>query len=313
LPSSTEAIAAARALQGAVEDGRAEAGPPIGWSKPATHGRRCTIAGRGGRYETRGVRMTIHQLPIKAVKERVSSEEWQARVDLAACYRLSALHGWDDLIFTHITARVPGDEEHFLINPYGMLFEEINASSLVKVDLAGNIVLDNGFPINPAGFLIHSAVHGARHDAKCVMHAHTVNSIAVSAQQDGLLPISQQSIFVLSSLGYHGYEGVALEEDEKGRLVADLGANTFMLLRNHGMLTVGGSVADAFLAMYTFESACRIQNLAQTGGAALTYIPEAILAGARAQHKKVTLGLGGMLAWPALLRKLDRVDPGFKD
>jgi ribulose-5-phosphate 4-epimerase/fuculose-1-phosphate aldolase len=257
--------------------------------------------------------MTIHQLPTKGVRERVSPEEWQARIDLAACYRLSALYGWDDLIFTHITARVPGGDEHFLINPYGMLFEEISASNLVKVDLEGKIVLDNGYPINPAGYLIHSAVHGARSDVECVMHAHTANSIAVSAQQDGLLPVSQQSIFVLSSLAYHDYEGVALEDDERGRLVSDLGANTFMLLRNHGMLTVGRSVADAFLAMYTFESACRIQILAQTGGAPLNHIPAAILAGAKAQQQKVTLGLGGMLAWPALLRKLDRVDPSFRD
>src|SRR5258705_11043422 len=157
------------------------------------------------------------------VRELVSSEEWQARVDLAAAYRLVAYYGWDDLIFTHISARVPGTEHHFLINPYGMMFDEITASSLVKVDLAGNIVMESPSFINPAGFTIHSAVHAAREDALCVIHLHTEYGIAVSAQQDGLLPISQQSLVALASLAYHEYEGLALNEDEKPRLVRDLG------------------------------------------------------------------------------------------
>ena len=206
------------------------------------------------------------------IRDLVSPEEWQVRVDLAAAYRLVAHYGWDDLVFTHISARVPGPEHHFLINPYGMMFEEITASSLVKVDLAGKIVMASEYSINPAGFTIHSAVHAAREDALCVMHLHTEYGIAVSAQKDGLLPISQQSLFVLASLGYHDYEGLALNEEEKPRLVADLGRKTFLILRNHGLLTVGPSVADAFLSMFLLERACRIQILAQTGSGKLVSI-----------------------------------------
>src|SRR5204862_3818615 len=168
--------------------------------------------------------------------------EQQLRVDLAACYRLVALFGWDDLIFTHISARVPGPEHHFLINPYGMLFEEITASSLVKVDLGGQKVMPSSFEINPAGFVIHSAVHAAREDAKCVLHLHSLNGVAVGAQKGGVLPVSQQSIVVLSSLGYHNYEGIALNDAEKPRLVADLGDNHFLMLRNHGLLTVADNI-----------------------------------------------------------------------
>src|SRR6185295_5791132 len=200
------------------------------------------------------------------VKRLVSTEEWQARVDLAAAYRLVALYGWDDLIFTHISARVPGGDHHFLLNPYGMMFDEVTASSLVKVDLNGKIVMPSPYAINPAGFTIHSAVHAAREDALCVMHLHTEHGIAVSAQKKGLLPISQQSMFVLASLGYHEYEGLALDEDEKPRLVNDLGNKTFLILRNHGLLTVGQTVPDAFLSMFLLERACRIQILAQSGG-----------------------------------------------
>src|SRR6187455_849956 len=180
-------------------------------------------------------------LSVPSLHGKVSPEEWQQRLDLAAAYRLVAMFGWDDLVFTHISARVPGPEHHFLINPYGMLFEEITASSLVKVDIDGRIVMDTPYPINPAGFTIHSAIHAARDDAKCVLHIHSINGVAVSAQKRGVLPISQQSIFVLTSLGYHDYEGVALREDEKPRLVADLGSNSFLMLRNHGLLTVGAT------------------------------------------------------------------------
>lgn len=247
------------------------------------------------------------------VRDLVSSEEWQVRVDLAAAYRLVADYGWDDLVFTHISARVPGPEHHFLINPYGMMFEEITASSLVKVDLNGKIVMESDYKINPAGFTIHSAVHAAREDALCVMHLHTEYGIAVSAQEHGLLPISQQSLFVLASLGYHHYEGLALNEEEKPRLVADLGKKTFLILRNHGLLTVGPSVADAFLAMFLLERACRIQILAQSGGGDLIRINEKIFAQIPAQEAVVTQGGGGRLVWPGLLRKLDRLGANFRD
>jgi ribulose-5-phosphate 4-epimerase/fuculose-1-phosphate aldolase len=251
---------------------------------------------------------------VQSLHGKVSAEEWRMRVDLAACYRLVAHFGWDDLVFTHISAKLPGVDDQFLINPYGMLFEEITASSLIRVDAAGNkLDADNPFPVNPAGFTIHSAVHAARHDAACVLHTHTLNGVAVSAQADGVLPVSQQSIFVLSSLGYHDYEGVALNDDEKPRLVRDLGDRMFLMLRNHGLLTLAGSIADAFLAMYVFESACAIQLRAQSGGSRLIPIPQPILDGARAQAQAVTRGLGGQLVWPGLLRKLDRIDPSYAD
>jgi ribulose-5-phosphate 4-epimerase/fuculose-1-phosphate aldolase len=249
----------------------------------------------------------------KTVKSQVSEQEWQARVDLAACYRTVAQNGWDDLIFTHISARVPGAEHHFLINPYGMMFEEITASSLVKVDLNGAKVMDSEYDINPAGFVIHSAVHEAREDAICVMHLHTAAGIAVSATKEGLLPISQQSLFALSSLSYHDYEGVALNMDEKQRLVADLGGTNFMILRNHGLLTCADSIADAFLFMYLLQRSCEIQVKAQASGQELITIPAKILAGIQAQAKQVTRSAGGSLAWPGILRKLDRNNPGYAD
>lgn len=248
-----------------------------------------------------------------SVRDHVSEEEWQARVDLAAAYRLVALYGWDDLIFTHISARVPGPDHHFLINPYGMMFDEITASSLVKVDLDGAIVSETSHFINPAGFTIHSAVHAAREDALCVMHLHTDYGIAVSAQKDGLLPLSQQSLFPLSSLAYHDYEGVALNEAEKPRLVNDLGTKNNLILRNHGLLTIGKSAAEAFLAMYILERACRIQILAQSGGAELVPVPDPVFQGVAAQLKAVTVGQGAALVWPGLLRKLDRMDPSYRD
>ena len=247
------------------------------------------------------------------VREQVTAEEWQARVDLAALYRLTALYRWDDLVFTHISMRVPGPEHHFLINPYGFLFEEITASSLIKVDLKGDVVMETPYFINPAGFTIHSAVHEAREDALCVYHTHTLSGVAVSAQKDGLLAISQHSLFPLASIGYHNYEGLALNAEEKPRLVADLGSHHALILRNHGLLTVGRTAADAFLAMYTLEAACRIQVMAQAGGSELIPIAEPILKGIRAQVEQVTKGLGGNLVWPALLRKLDRTDPTYKE
>jgi ribulose-5-phosphate 4-epimerase/fuculose-1-phosphate aldolase len=251
---------------------------------------------------------------VASLKNKVSTDEWQTRVDLAACYRLVAHYGWDDLIYTHITAKIPGVENQFLINPYGMMFDEITASSLVKIDLHGNTLdRDNPFPINPAGFTIHSAVHAARHDAKCVLHVHTPNGVAVSAQKNGVLPISQHSIFVLASLAYHDYEGVALNDGEKPRLVRDLGEHTFLMLRNHGLLTVGETIADTFQAMYFFEATCMIQIRAQAGGGELIPIAQPILDGAKAQMRVATKGMGGNLAWPGLLRKLDRIDASFRE
>lgn len=247
------------------------------------------------------------------IRSQVTCEEWQTRVDLAACYRLIAMYGWDDLVFTHISARVPGPDHHFLVNAYGMLFEEMTASSLVKVNLEGEIVLDSAYPVNPAGFTIHSAVHEARPDVGCVLHTHTKAGVAVSAQVDGLRPLSQVSLFPLASVGYHDYEGVALNPEEKPRLVADLGQNTNLILRNHGLLTVGATIPDAFLAMYVLETACQTQLLAQASGAKLTEVSADIVAGILKQAEQVTRGLGGQLAWPGLLRKLDRRDSSFRE
>lgn len=250
--------------------------------------------------------------PAVSLQSQVPADEWQARLDLAAAYRLVALFGWSDLVFTHLTAKVPGADAHFLINPYGMLFDEITASSLVKVDRDGRKVMDSPYDVNPAGFTIHSAIHAAREDAHCVMHTHSLNGIAVSAQRGGVLPLSQQSIFVLASLAYHDYEGVALNDDEKPRLVADLGDKNFFMLRNHGLLTVAATIPDAFLFMYLFEAACTIQVRAQAGGGELIPIDPRIIAGAQQQAMQVTRGAGGGLAWPGLLRKLDRLDPGWR-
>lgn len=248
-----------------------------------------------------------------SIKNNVSAEEWQARVELAALYRLVALYGWDDLIFTHISARVPNEDGHFLINPYGFLFDEITASSLVKVNLQGEIVSETPYFINPAGFTIHSAVHEARHDVACVLHTHTHHGVAVSAQKDGLLAISQTSLFPHIGLAYHNYEGVALNPEEKPRLVADLGTNNFMILRNHGLLTCGKSMAEAFLAMYVLETACKIQILAQSGGKDLIEVHPQIVAGIKMQSDLVLKGMGAELAFPALLRKLDRIDDSYKN
>jgi ribulose-5-phosphate 4-epimerase/fuculose-1-phosphate aldolase len=248
---------------------------------------------------------------ITSLHGKVSDAEWQLRVDLAACYRLIARYGWDDLVFTHVSARVPGPQHHFLINPYGLMFDEITASSLVKVDDQCNKLHDTPFPVNPAGFVIHSAVHAVRDDVQCVLHTHTRAGVAVSAQRGGVLPISQQSTFVLASLAYHDYEGVAFRDDEKPRLQADLGDKTFLMLRNHGLLTVGKSIADAFLSMYVFETTCQIQIAAQAGGPLVEVDPR-IVAGTAEAMRVQTGGMGGAFAWPALLRKLDRADPSFR-
>ncbi|MEH6389134.1 class II aldolase/adducin family protein [Pseudomonas profundi] len=252
----------------------------------------------------------IQSLQSLDVKSQVSAEEWQTRVDLAACYRLIAMYGWDDVVFTHVSAKIPGTE-HFLINPYGLMFEEITASSLVKIDLQGNKLMESPFEINPAGFTIHSAVHEVRHEAGCVLHTHTPEGVGVSCQKEGILPISQQALFVLCSLAYHEYEGVALNEEEKSRLQAHLGRANNLVLRNHGLLTCGRSISDAFLTMYTLQRCCEIQVAAQAGGSELTTISQTILDGAVESMRKVTRGAGSGIAWPALLRKIQRVNPGF--
>jgi ribulose-5-phosphate 4-epimerase/fuculose-1-phosphate aldolase len=253
-------------------------------------------------------------MQIESLKGKVSEDEWNLRVELAALYRLTALYGWTDLVFTHISVRLPtaiGEPEQFLLNPYGFLFEEITASSLIKVDAECNKLSDSLLHVSPAGFTIHSAIHAAREDTHCVLHTHTRSGVAVSAQKCGVLPISQQSIFVLNSLAYHDYEGVALRADEKPRLQANLGNADYLMLRNHGLLVVGRSVADAFLKMYTFENTCRIQIDAQAGGELLEVDP-AIRQGLDEVFKAATSGMGAEIAWPALLRKLDRLDPSYK-
>jgi ribulose-5-phosphate 4-epimerase/fuculose-1-phosphate aldolase len=253
--------------------------------------------------------MTI-ALDVPSLENKVSPEEWAVRVDLAAAYRLVHRFGWEDLVFTHISARVPGAEEHFLINPYGLFFDEITASSLVKVDLQGTTVQDTRFPVNPAGFVIHSAIHAARHDAKCVLHTHTVNGIGVSAQHGGLLPLSQHSMAVLGSLGYHDFEGPATRDDEKPRLVADLGTNVHLILKNHGLLTVGETVAEAFTRMYYLEASCAIQVRAQAGGGELTHVSKEVLDASYAtmQGGGAPRRSAAALVWPGLLRRLDRTD-----
>ncbi len=248
---------------------------------------------------------------IPSLKGQVSAEEWQLRCDLAACYRLVALYGWSDLVFTHISARMPGDGHRFLINPYGLMFDEITASSLIEIDQDGKKLSTSPFEVNAAGFTIHSCVHAAREDAGCVIHTHTRAGVAVSAQKGGVLPISQQSTFVLASLAYHDYEGVALRDDEKPRLQADLGSANFLMLRNHGLLTVGVSIADAFLSMYMFETTCQIQLAAQSGGGELVQVDPPIVAGVGESMRRQTQGQAGAFVWPSLKRKLDRQSPGY--
>src|SRR5712692_1711620 len=237
--------------------------------------------------------------------------EWEARVHLAAAYRLVARHGWDDLIYTHISAHVPGQEKHFLINTFGMLFNEVTASSLVKVDLQGNIVNDTPYKINPSGFTIHSAVHAARPDAGCVMHLHTTAGVAVSCQKQGLLPLNQTALLLYNHLSYHDYEGIALNLDERERLVKNLGDSNVMILRNHGTLTVGRTVAEAYVSMFFLERACQMQIAAQSGGAELIMLPQAMR---DLVQKQAQAGFArpGDLEWPGLLRMLDREDPSYR-
>ena len=252
-------------------------------------------------------------MTIPSLKGTVSEEEWKVRVDLAAMYRLTALYGWEDMIFTHISHRVPGPDHHFLINPYGMLFDEITASCLVKVDLDGNIVQETPYFINPAGFTIHSAVHAARDDAKVVMHLHTDDGVGVSAQKDGLLALSQTAMIVQHDLSYHDYEGIALDHGERERLVADLGTTSNMILRNHGTMTVGGTAAECFLRMFFLERACTMQVRALSAGRdGVLHGTDDVRAVVKEQsNPEGTKVLANQLAWPGLLRKLDRTMPGY--
>lgn len=239
----------------------------------------------------------------------ISEAEWQVRTELAAAYRLVAHFGWDDLIFTHLSARIPDTDHHFLINPYGMMFHEITASSLVKVDQDGNIVADNGYRINPAGFTIHSAIHMARADAGSVMHLHNHAGTAVSAQKNGLLPITQTAMLVYPRIAYHDYEGVALNLDERERIVHDLGDKDIMILRNHGTLTLGRTVAEAFTLMYFLENACEKQIRAQAGGE-LNIPSQAAIETTREQS--TMLPKVAPLVWPGLIRLLDNKDPSYR-
>ncbi|MFF2850707.1 class II aldolase/adducin family protein [Streptomyces sp. NPDC058001] len=247
----------------------------------------------------------------------VSAEEWELRCQLAAVYRLVAHFRMTDLIFTHISLRLPGPDHHFLINPYGLLFEEITASNLVKIDLEGKAVEPSPYPVNPAGFVIHSAIHRAREDAQCVLHTHTKAGCAVAAQEGGLLPLNQMSMEFYGRVGYHDYEGVALNLDEQKRLVADIGGHPALILRNHGLLTVGESAAQAFLRMYYLEKACEIQVTAQSGGAALVIPPAEICDyTARQLTGEAETDLEDpdayTLAWSAMLRLLNRVSPDYR-
>lgn len=238
--------------------------------------------------------------------------EWALRVDLAAAYRLVAMFGWDDLIFTHLSVRVPGPEHHFLINPYGYLFDEITASSLVKVDRDGNPVDQPDVPVNPAGFMIHSAIHMAREDAHCVMHLHTPHGTAVACQEQGLLPFAQQALVIGRAVSYHDFEGIAVDDSERELLVRDLGDSNAMILRNHGTLTVGADVPEAFLAMYALERACLMQVMAQSPGVDLRQISPEVLERIPRQLKvqRTTIPIP-RTAFDALKRRLDRVNPGY--
>jgi ribulose-5-phosphate 4-epimerase/fuculose-1-phosphate aldolase len=243
---------------------------------------------------------------------QINEAEWKVRVDLAACYRLVVKNGWDDLIYTHISAAVPGAEHQYLINPFGLTFEEITASNLVKVGLDGEVIGESPHRVNPTGFTIHGAVHAARPDAKCVIHLHTPSGTAVSMLECGLLPLSQHAMRFYRNIGYHAYEGVALDSAERERLVADLGQHKAMLLRNHGTLTCGVTVAEAYTLMYTLENACSLQLRAMAASRDLVIPPEPVLEYSLAQ----LLGDGtpeGELEWPALLRRLDREDSSYKN
>jgi ribulose-5-phosphate 4-epimerase/fuculose-1-phosphate aldolase len=253
----------------------------------------------------------IETLEIPSLEGKVSEVEWALRVDLAAAYRIVADYGWDDLIFTHLSVRVPGPEHHFLLNPYNLMFEEITASSLIKVDVEGNAVEATPFITNPAGFTIHSAIHMAREDAQAVMHLHTPAGQAVSAQADGLLPLTQAAMLVREDVAYHDYEGLAVDLEERRRVVEDLGDRNMMLLRNHGSLAVGQSIGEAFVRLYTLERACQAQVMALAGGTEVNNPPQGAPEVAAQQGALALPAAAKHLAWPALKRKAFRLDPSF--
>ena len=249
------------------------------------------------------------------MQQQVSPEEWKMRVDLAAAYRLIASYGWDDLIFTHISARVPGTEDEFLINPFGFMFNEISASNLVKINGKGEKTAESLYPVNPAGFTIHSAVHQVRHDAACVIHLHTIAGTAVATDPRGLLPLNQTSLLIRDDVSYHDFEGVALDLDERPRLQSDLGDKNIMLLRNHGTLALGGTVAEAFMRIYFIERACEMQvaTLSSSGGAFYeTKQSVQDKVAEQGRDEETARQSANLLAWPALLRQLDRLDPSYK-
>ena len=256
----------------------------------------------------------LSSVKIPSLRSKVSDAEWQARVDLAACYRLIALFGMNDLIYNHATARVPGEEGHFLINAYGYAYEEVTASSLVKIDFEGNTVQDSGtgYGINRAGFVIHSAIHRGRKDVGCVIHTHSPAGMAISALECGLLPITQNAMF-FGQVGYHDYEGPAIDLDEQARLVRDLGTASALILRNHGLLTAGTTVCEAFVVMHWLEKACQAQVMAMSCNTPLNRASDEVVKltndrYAPGQRRKIT-----ELEWPAMLRMLDRRDPSFRD
>jgi ribulose-5-phosphate 4-epimerase/fuculose-1-phosphate aldolase len=269
-----------------------------------------------GRVEAIGQKMAdlapLASVEIPSLKGKVGEEEWKIRVDLAAAYRLVAHYGWDDLIFTHLSARIPGPEHHFLLNPYNLMFEEVTASSLVKVDMAGLPVEPSPFITNPAGFTIHSAIHMAREDAHAVIHLHTPHGQAVSAHGEGLLPLTQTAMLIRDEVAYHDYEGVAVDLEERERIIADLGPKCAMLLRNHGTLAVGETVGEAFIRIYFLERACQAQILALSAGEGHLNNPPQGAPEVTAQQGKIGLKMAAQaLAWPALLRKAYRLDPAF--
>ena len=252
--------------------------------------------------------------PLAAGAEAsVSAEEARIRRDLAACYRLVAMFGWDDLVATHISARVPGPGEAFLINPFGMLFEEVTASSLVKINTDGEILAPTPHKVNAAGFTIHSAVHMAREDAACVIHLHTKDGVAVSMIEDGVLPLNQTAMVVAGDIAFHEYEGVAVDLDERERLQRDLGSKNTMLLRNHGTLALGASVAEAFTRMYFLEWACTVQVRALGMGRPLHDPDPAVVTKMGQRSPERSRSFADTLVWPALLRKVERLDPSYKD
>jgi len=248
---------------------------------------------------------------VKSVRDRVSEEEWNVRVDLAAFYRLIAHYGWDDLTATHVSARVPGEPNAFLLNPHGLFFDEITASSLVKIDYDNNVLLDGGYPVNQAGFTIHSAVLTGRPDVFCAAHTHTRAGMAVSAMKEGLLPLAQTSLRFYNRLSYHDYEGVALDHSERDRLIGHLGTNKAMILRNHGLLTAGESISETFSLLAYLEKSCQLQIDAISGGRELQ-LPDPEVCEHTAQQFDKFSPIGNR-DWPGLLRKLDRIDPSFRD